>query len=258
MPFEPTMAEPARTRRSSRTPVAPAPTDGTRGSVEPSRCSRDASVRDRASVARSGRLRAPPHAAPASSIPDAAAVVDAVIAVAEQAAMRADLEPVLVAVEPFELLEPTVEAEPAPEAETPVPAVEPEAAEQAVPAAARAPQTDPAPEDPASVVDEFEMAARLFAFTGETPVQKQDAAPAADADERRRCGLRSGRAGPGSSQASAGDRVVLGRCDGNRGPARGRHDDSCRRTRRRRGRQRRFRRHRAAMSTCTPRTFRPT
>ncbi|WP_457099047.1 M23 family metallopeptidase [Microbacterium sp. P5_E9] len=117
-------------------------------------------------------------AAPASSIPDAAAVVDAVIAVAEQAAMRADLEPVLVAVEPFELLEPTVEPEPALEAETLVPAVEPEAAEQAAPAAARAPQTEPATEDPASVVDEFEMAARLFAFTGETPVQKQDAAPA--------------------------------------------------------------------------------
>lgn len=117
-------------------------------------------------------------AAPASSIPDAAAVVDAVIAVAEQAAMRADLEPVLVAVEPFELLEPTVEPEPALEAETLVPAVEPEAAEQAAPAAARAPQTEPATEDPASVVDEFEMAARLFAFTGETPVQNQDAASA--------------------------------------------------------------------------------
>ena len=114
------------------------------------------------------------HAA-ASSIPDAAAVVEAVIAVADQAAVRADLEPVLVAVEPFELLEPTVEAEPAFE-ELQAPPVEPEE-----PAAVRAPQSDRATEDPASVVDEFEMAARLFAFTGETPVQKQDAAPAADA-----------------------------------------------------------------------------
>src|SRR6187431_461374 len=166
------MAEPARTRRSSRTPVAPAPTDGT---VAPLSRREVRAMRVTETDAHSTVWAAPKAsspAAPASSIPDAAAVVEAVIAVADQAAMGADLEPVLVEVEPFELLEPTSEAEPAPEAT--VPAVDSEAAEQAAPAAARAPHIDPTTEDPASVLDEFELAARLFSFTGETPVQKQD------------------------------------------------------------------------------------
>ena len=135
-----------------------------------------------------------PSASRVSSIPDAAddvesagtaadvtAVLDSVIAVAELAAVHTDLEPVLVSVEPFELLEPVVEAdEPAHTEETPAPAV---GAEQAEPAGAPAPQADPAPEGAESLFDEFEIAARLFAFTGETPVQRQDAAdPEIDAD----------------------------------------------------------------------------
>ena len=53
------------------------------------------------------------------------------------------------------------------------------------------PSTGPMPEPTASDVDEFELAARLFAFTGETPVQSSapvsddTAAPAADAETAR-------------------------------------------------------------------------
>ncbi len=72
------------------------------------------------------------------------------------------LQSVLAPAEPFELIEP-VAAEP----------VEPiESSEQEPLEPATEPETEPS----ASGIDEFEAAARLFSFTGETPVQ----APAAD------------------------------------------------------------------------------
>ncbi|MET0735188.1 MAG: M23 family metallopeptidase [Microbacterium sp.] len=72
------------------------------------------------------------------------------------------LETVLTPAEPFELLEPTAVA-----LETEPETLEPIAAEPV-----EEPEAEP------SIADEFELAARLFSFTGETPVQ--DAATPAD------------------------------------------------------------------------------
>ncbi len=73
------------------------------------------------------------------------------------------LETVLVPAEPFELLEPTVD-------EAPAPAPEDEVAEPA--AAAPDAASEPTASEPTSAeTDAFEAAARLFSFTGETPIQ---------------------------------------------------------------------------------------
>lgn len=72
------------------------------------------------------------------------------------------LEPVLIAAEPFELLEPVVDEAPAVDFDRD--------ADDAASAAAQA------------EIDEFELAARLFSFTGETPIQT-DTAESADEPE---------------------------------------------------------------------------
>lgn len=90
---------------------------------------------------------------PAAAIAWAAAAA----AAAAETQVVAPVEPVLAPAEPFELLEP-VAVEPIAEAEE----IEPDAESRAG----------------ASDVDEFEVAARLFSFTGETPIQSE----AADAD----------------------------------------------------------------------------
>lgn len=71
----------------------------------------------------------------------------------------------------FELIEPTIDPEPMAESEADV---------HAQAAAAEATETFADAQDAASDIDAFEIAARLFAFTGETPVQA--AAAAADVD----------------------------------------------------------------------------
>ncbi|MCP2636294.1 peptidoglycan DD-metalloendopeptidase family protein [Microbacterium sp. HD4P20] len=89
------------------------------------------------------------------------------------------MESVLAPAEPFELLEPAADAQPAADA--------PPAADAAPADSAPAAEATEAPETAsestarptASGVDEFEAAARLFSFTGETPVQGPAAAPEA-------------------------------------------------------------------------------
>jgi murein DD-endopeptidase MepM/ murein hydrolase activator NlpD len=84
--------------------------------------------------------------------------------------VSAPVEPV----EPFELLEP--EAVPAPVSEVPVAAEQEIVADAATPAETLTPTaSEPTAfaADEASVIDEFEAAARLFSFTGETPVQAE-------------------------------------------------------------------------------------
>ncbi|SIT68143.1 Peptidase family M23 [Microbacterium sp. RU33B] len=92
-------------------------------------------------------------------VPEVDAVIDVVPAVDVPTAIAADeplaehlVEPVLTPAEPFEMLSPGDEAEDTPSA-----------------SAAEA-------EPEASGVDEFEAAARLFSFTGETPVQSDASA----------------------------------------------------------------------------------
>lgn len=89
-----------------------------------------------------------------SSVPTAAIAWAAAAAAAAESQAPAVVEPVLAPAEPFELLEPAFDA----------------------------PVTDEAPDEtgePArestSQIDEFEAAARLFSFTGETPVQTEAA-----------------------------------------------------------------------------------
>jgi murein DD-endopeptidase MepM/ murein hydrolase activator NlpD len=105
---------------------------------------------------------------PSEPIVPAAAIAWAAAAAAAAASIDphpiVPVEPVLAPAEPFELLEPaTVEEQP--EADEPEPADEPQTA--------------------ASDLDEFELAARLFSFTGETAVidDAHSAGEAADADE---------------------------------------------------------------------------
>lgn len=97
-------------------------------------------------------------------VPEVDAVIDVVPAVDAPTAIAADeplaeplVEPVLTPAEPFEMLAPGDEAE-----ETPY---------------ASAAEAEPE----ASGVDEFEAAARLFSFTGETPVQSDASATSDEA-----------------------------------------------------------------------------
>ena len=103
-------------------------------------------------------------------VPAAALAWAAAAAAAVAQPQIVPVEPVLAPAEPFELLQPADADEVEPEAE---PVVEP------------AVESTAEPEPAASDVDEFELAARLFSFTGETPVQSaaqpdSEAEPAAD------------------------------------------------------------------------------
>lgn len=132
------MTRASRRIRTRPTPVIDDTTEASEASATP-----DASAAPAAPEASA-------HTVPTAAI--AWAVAAAAAAAAVQGGTVSTTEPLQSADEPFELLEP---------ADVPAPVDEAESVEEA-----------PAE---ASDVDEFEAAARLFAFTGETPVQSQTA-----------------------------------------------------------------------------------
>ena len=104
-------------------------------------------------------------------VPAAALAWAAAAAAAAAQPQIVPVEPVLTPAEPFELLEPVEADEVEPVAE---PRVEPTT------------ESSAEPEPAASDVDEFELAARLFAFTGETPIQsaaQPDTQPESETDQ---------------------------------------------------------------------------
>ncbi|MEU1971115.1 peptidoglycan DD-metalloendopeptidase family protein [Microbacterium sp. NPDC019599] len=115
---------------------------------------------------------AAPEIPPAPETPVESVVPAAAIAWAAAAAAAAEphplvpVEPVLASAEPFELIEP---ADPAPA--EPFELIEPADAEPTA-EPIEAPADEPVAQAPD--VDEFELASRLFAFTGETPVQSAE------------------------------------------------------------------------------------
>ncbi len=169
MPFESPLAEPARTRRSIRNTAAPVPAQSEAtpdAAVAPLVV--EAAVVATAIAAADGVTDA---ATPEPTVAlDAAAVLPATPAAAlppmsrraaraaAAAAAATIAEPVRVAAEPFELIEPPVETEPlgadTPRADAP-------AAET---------HSEPLTDAESEAADAFEAAARLFSFTGETTI----------------------------------------------------------------------------------------
>lgn len=216
------MAEPAPTRRSSRTASTPvqAPAEATASTRAALRRRSTETVTGRPAVVWGQTATTPVSAEPVVEMTPTAPVIEPAVVVesqevpvitapvAEPAAMaeppvappltrrsRRASHPVAAPVEPFQLLEP--EAVPAPVSEPEEPVAAQTVADAATPDEAAAPTVaEPveAAADEASI-DEFEAAARLFSFTGETPVQGETAGeepegestsdePAADEAER--------------------------------------------------------------------------
>ncbi len=156
----------AVTTSTSPVPVSPTSIAAPAEPVDEAQQAQQAQVRARRARRAAERAAAAPVIPepipmPAASTPDEP-VAEPVVAAA--ASVESPVQPVMTPAEPFELLEPVIAREPAPVYE-------------------------PSPEDVRvedEIDDVFEVAARVFSFTGETPVQKSSAPESeqAESDEK--------------------------------------------------------------------------